>query len=651
MKRRGFRERQNEAERLARARAWESPFVKELRRRLVEDERPVRSYRPEPSRRWKSPSITELQRRIIEDERQTTPCRSSRARAWDSPLVTELLRRVNDDPRAAVLATTEALTADTNSSAQAAVRAEMRCSRAKHGWYARWQALAAMVSIAEAYPDLGSERLARFADVLDNAVTALSDRDIVRENVFQDLYRPMSEYLPAESLEVDPVAELLARCPYPIARIARELNRTLPPSSIKVLERRPDRTLQEIAAELGLTRERIRQIERKAGHQAEATLLQLAPELAAFWRQTLAKAVVSERDLIHPFIETGEAGKEQIRLGRSLLRAVGAFEPRVMKEAGIAGYWTLEPDRLAIIAKELETVLPCTSDQLDEILDEMDFSEARALKELFLAGWGQYRLHQSTGYWVRPGSQDRDAAWLALMDEEDPLDADDLGFRIGLTARNLTAQLSRDPRFVQVRPSGEWALARAGPRQAPSTALEATLECLRQRGPLSLAELIDRVQEIYPVTAAAISGCVNHHLIGVTAAGLLDLVENGARRQRRKEPRIPENVTLESGGRLKITRPIDTELMRGSGVGVSPYVSWFLGLESAPSSRRFEIGGSDTIRVTYRTTGSTLSSLRTLADRLGGRVGCLLTITLDPGDNRASARLECSNHHHNWSID
>jgi transcriptional regulator with XRE-family HTH domain len=621
MRGRGFRERQNGSERSAAARAWESPFAKELGRRLVED------------------------------ERQTRPCRSAPARAWDSPFVTELVRRVNEDPRAAVLATTGALPADTNSSVQAAIAAEMRCSRTKHGWCARWRALATMVSIAEAYPDLGSERLAIFADVFDNAVTALSDRDLVPENVFQDLYASMSGYLPAESIEVDPLAGLLARCPYPIARIARELNRTITPSSLQILERRPGHTLQEIAADLGLTRERIRQIERKADQQAMTALLQLAPELAAFWRQALAKAVVSERDLIHPFVETGEAGKEQIRLGRSLLRAVGAVEPRVMKEAGLAGYWTLEADRLATIAKELETVLPCTSDQLDEILDEMDFTEARALKELFLAGWGQYRLHQSTGYWVRSGSQDRDAAWLVLMDEEEPLAADDLGFRIGLTARNLTAQLWRDPRFVQVKPSGEWALASARPRQAPSTALEATLECLRRGGPLSLAELTDRVQEIYPVTAAAVSGCVNHYLIGVTAAGLLDLVENGATRRRRKEPRIPEYVTLESSGRLKITRPIDTELMRGSGVGVSPYVSWFLGLESAPSSRRFEIGGSDTIRVTYRTSGSTLSSLRTLADRLGGRVGCLLTVTLDPGDNRASARLECSNHHHNGSID
>jgi len=578
------------------------------------------------------------------------PVLARRRNPWETAAVTALLRRIRnlspEEIRARLVDETKPNQAALGTARRFAAELERNSNRGRHGWFARREAMRVVDAIADASPEDRAETEWQLENALEDAVSALVVRDLAPVDVFDTLYGNLARVAAVEELAEDPLADLLGRCQYPLADMLGRFERDGSPSLTHVLFDRPARTLEEIASDLRVTRERIRQIESKAERMALGILNSCAPELKEFWISSLQTAARREEDVIEPFIDPTQPTDPQLRLGRALLRAVGATEPMPFREWDLAGWWTLHPALLTTMARELEALLPCSAGHLDDVLGEFSLGESSALGELVRHHWGQFRFDAVTDSWVRSSARTRDAVWLLLLDEAGPLGIDELSRRTGTTSRALGAQLARDERFHHLKPSGEWALAGAQSQEPPySTTLEACIDTLRTQGPVTLHQLVDTVRASYPVTIAAIYQCLNHHSIGRLPDGRVDLVERGARRQERTEPRRPPDILVRDG-RVTLLRSVDRDLLRGSGLGVSPYLTWFLGLESAPSTRTFEISGYGTLKVRYSVNGSNISSLKAPAELLRAQEGCVLAVTMDPDTDRASIALRCRHHSH-----
>jgi hypothetical protein len=238
-----------------------------------------------------------------------------------------------------------------------------------------------------------------------------------------------------------------------------------------------------------------------------------------------------------------------------------------------------------------------------------------------------------------------------LSDAAEPLQQSDLALLVGTSGRALAGSLRRDNRFVQLRPSGRWSIAEWGVTESVHrSTLEATIAVLTEHGPLALGRLIKEVKAIYPVSDAAVQQCLNHHLIGRWPDRTIDLVERGAPPITRRKPKKTRDVQVQEGV-VHLRRLVDHDLLRGSGVGVPGYLTWALGLMVAPSARTFQVGSLGRISVKYAIQGSTISSLRTFADKLGAQEGCRLVISLSlSDDDAASIALACDDHHHTGSL-
>jgi hypothetical protein len=530
---------------------------------------------------------------------------------------------------------------------------EIQEGRGREGWLARWrmsELLGANEHPAdERYRNKDSHGVER---ILHRVAGALVVRDLISTGEFELLYSPMSSLIAASDLESDPLESLLRRCPHPLNSLLLWAQETIPEPGLNVLMARVDRTLEEIGRSLGLTRERIRQIEERSARLCGVILSDRAPELREAWLRTMSLSFAASEDvLLSPYIDQAGDVDAQLRLGRALLERLGAKPPSPFQEWRVNGWWTLEPERMVQVARELASLLPCSVADLDDALGQFPGFEADALRRLMNRGGAGFRFHPAAGVWVRTRAQDRDAALLILEDSGEPCDIDTLAERIGLRRAALAEALRRDERFVQLRPTGLWALSGWGIEESPySTVFEAAHDVIDQLGPLTIADLFAEVRRRYPVSDGAIQQCLNHRTIGRWPDGRVDLVSRGAPPIARREPQQPADVDVSSDGSVNLYQDVDADVLRGSGLGVSPYVTWALGLRVAPSHRTFDVGRVGTIRVRYAIQGSSISSLRSFAELLGASQGCRLQVTLDPNSDAAAVALACRGHHHAGSI-
>ena len=205
--------------------------------------------------------------------------------------------------------------------------------------------------------------------------------------------------------------------------------------------------------------------------------------------------------------------------------------------------------------------------------------------------------------------------------------------------------LAREPQVRHLRPVGEWALVdwvhEEDIDSSFSSTLEAVIAVLRERGPLKRSELIRRVIDVYPVSPWAILNALESEQVGTTSERTWDLVERGARPIGPK-PQLnrPSSVSESPDGRsLTFTKEIDSEMLRGSGLAVKQYVGWRLGLVKPGMNRVFSSLSYPAITVRRSFGSSNVSTLRQQATSLGGRVGQVLSITLDLFNNEYTIGL------------
>ncbi|SCE04567.1 sigma factor-like helix-turn-helix DNA-binding protein [Streptomyces sp. DvalAA-19] len=404
-----------------------------------------------------------------------------------------------------------------------------------------------------------------------------------------------------------------------------------------VAGRSEGRTLDEVGEALGLSRERVRQIQ----NRARKRLTEMADLVQDGWREK-AHATGTSPAAPREAFAAAIGVVDHVALDE-LLATAGLEAPRTW--AGpLRGWWSIDAGALDGALRRLIDTAPFRGDELGRAAAEAGLPAGLPLAELLTHPGSRLALSPDR-HWVRRKARGRDAAYLWLLESGRPCQPDELiAPMAATTVAAVREALRRDDRFRQVRPEGTWALTewthlRASPY---ATAVEAMVAVVTESGPLSRARLFARVTELYPVTPWRLKQCLLSDQLGETPDGLIDLVSRGARPFEEEEPAQPDTMAVE-GEVLGVRIPVTRDILRGSGVNVHTWLTWRLGLRRAPMSRTFTTPGDHAPLVVRRGTSSAqLSSLRRHALELGVVDGCLLAVLLRLNDDTARVGHGCA---------
>ncbi len=402
--------------------------------------------------------------------------------------------------------------------------------------------------------------------------------------------------------------------------------------------RRAGETLDAIGGDLGVVRERVRQLQQRA----ERKLLTAAETRRPGWREAVGRLLADS-----PAVSDAEVAAVLVdRVGlarRALLGALVVRHPRTW--AGeLRGWWTRRPAALEVTLRDLAAQAPFAANELRDWAGAVGLPEGLPVERL-LADPASPLLLGRDGGWLRRSAIGRDAAFLWLSSQGEPRTGREVAAAVGRDQRPLVETMRRDSRFVQVRPEGTWALAdwRLPNVTRYGDASEAVMEVLTEMGPLTFDQLVHETRRRYPVGAWRISQCLSIDRVGMTEDGRYDLVERGAKPVEESEPSRPANMAVGPDGQLVGVRlEVTKDVVRGSGIAVNRWLTWYLGLRTVPSERHFRFGDiAGEVRVRRNTGVAQLSSLRTAVASLGLVEGCQLILLLRLDSDVASLRHAC----------
>ena len=414
----------------------------------------------------------------------------------------------------------------------------------------------------------------------------------------------------------------------------------LPSRSRRMVEDRASgETLLSIGQQHEMSRERVRQLLLKAQDQ----LCGYADGFVDRWRDDLMALTVS------PAVSGSEVAavlgvREHVGAGL-LAQAVGA-EPPLTWAGRLHGWWTRDPSALEVLLRVGVQEAPLRGEDVAVTFASAGVPPNVPLLELL--GHPKSPLVPGVeGSWLRRRARGRDAAYLYLLANGEPCRAEDLLEPTGIRRKPaVTEALRRDERFVQLRLEGKWALAEWPHLNDTSypNAVEAFVATLTELGPLPKEALFVKVGERYPVTRWRLQQCLLDDRVGMTEDGLIDLVARGAAPIEESEPARPATMAADPAGNVfGIRLTVDKDILRGSGVVVSSWLTWQLGMRQAPMARTFSIAGHPTPIVLKRATSAAqLSSLRVLARENGMVGGCEFVLILCADDSTARIEHACA---------
>lgn len=395
-------------------------------------------------------------------------------------------------------------------------------------------------------------------------------------------------------------------------------------------------TLADIGSRHGVTREAVRQLQIKA--EKRLTLAQewaaadLPDKICAATEDVLA---LPERQLASLVATTATTAL------RALVRKLGFVHPKI-HSVGLAGWWTHDPARFDERILDLIALAPATQDEMLNAIHELGFPTDMAIEQLLAAPESPLVRHEIG--WVRRQHVARDLALLWLRSEGEPRRVADIAATMQTSEHAAREAMRRDERFAQVRPEGTWALAdwrTAGADNRYSSAVEAVVEVLSEQGPMTFDQLRAETQKRYPVSTWRVTQCLSNNAIGLTADGRYDLVERGASPIEDAEPTRPPTMEL-SGNLIGVFLSVDREVLRGSSIPVHRWLTWYLGLRTAPTERCFPFDAeTGSVCVRRGTSNSTVSSLRVAVLALNLVDGCKIVLLLRLDPDGASIRHAC----------
>lgn len=414
----------------------------------------------------------------------------------------------------------------------------------------------------------------------------------------------------------------------------------LPERSRLILRRRlAGETFDQVGESLTptLTRERVRQIQDQSHTALRRDQASEAPHLPEELEAAETAGLVISTPQAQELMKTNS----EDACG-AVLAALG-YKPAHGWSGELRGYWSLRPAHLRERLEQLVALAPLTHAEAEDAARDIGLPDDPSWRALLDDTRSRVVRHDLG--WFRRARATRDVAYLWLKTEGEPRTATEIAAVVGCSDQAARENMRRDPDFAQLRPEGTWTLSDwkvPGANQRYSSAVDVVVEVLRDLGPLEIDQLRVEVQQRYPVTNWRIQQCLSSNLIGRQPDGRFDLTERGAITVEDDEPRQPPNIKS-VGAVVGITLPVNHDLMRGSGLPVNRWLTWRLGLRTAPSTRHFELAdGLGTVRVTRATSNSQISSLRPVALNLGLAEGCTLALILHTDTNVATVSHTCA---------
>lgn len=394
-------------------------------------------------------------------------------------------------------------------------------------------------------------------------------------------------------------------------------------------------TLDEIGQVYGLTRERIRQIEVQAQNAAKETFNVHRDELHSVEALMAGQIAVSNERLCRTLPPAPTVAQLE------LIKSMGLSHPQTW-DGPLRGWWCYEPGELDRRLRALADLAPLSHENMDAAMVELGIEIVEPISSLLTSENSKIICHELG--WIRVHRTSRDLAYLWLEKEGSPRSAAEIAAIAENSERAIRETMRRDEYFAQLRPEGTWALAawRApGAENRYKNAEEVLIDVLRDMGPMELADLRAEVRRRYPVTSWRINQCLTNSALGRHPDGKYDLAERGAMPLEESEPRRPDHIKV-NGNVIGVSMTADYELMRGSGLHVNRWLTWYLGLRTQPSERVFQmLEPSSSVTIRRASSNAQISSLRSAALAMDLVEGCAVVLLLNTAINIARLHHAC----------
>jgi hypothetical protein len=385
------------------------------------------------------------------------------------------------------------------------------------------------------------------------------------------------------------------------------------------------RTLDDIGRELGVTRERVRQLEGRIERQLRERL-ENDPELR--WVDWACER---------------------------LLGAAGSFAPREVLQAALPG---LDPETRKLVmflsgyvqtdhhlvrkgfvlpsSKSLP-VAPGSQFVVDEFLLHHQLEDsgitAEHMDEAMDSIAGTRRVGGQLVVWP-PSLADQAVAVLEIRDEPQTIEAihDEVGRG---EARSFRNRVLDDPRIMRVTKS------KVGLRAWGGSQYTSVVELMRERlgsGPQDIEELAAELSERYEVSGASVRMYAHAPIFKVIGDVIALRNRTDPYEPRHRPDRVRGLFIVDD--LLSFRLEVDTDLLRGSGRALPFEVATFLGV--CPGESITLQADQDEVRFTWLDTshvGPAIGSLKTAVERLGAVQGAMAVLIFDRGARTLEVKL------------
>ena len=407
------------------------------------------------------------------------------------------------------------------------------------------------------------------------------------------------------------------------------------------------RTLQELAEELGTSRERIRQIEKEILTKFKDFVNESEEAKAIRWR---AETIRLKIGVAIPFADVRSVFPSENKTTKHwmlLLEAAGPYD-------ATNGWLVLR----SAFANDPTREICAMADEFGRI--ERGPVEGKlskwGLERSFHTKWLETnsRIREFNGQLVLWGRNIRDRIAFALSDLGDPATVENLIDYVSekKPKTSVVAALASDPRFVKVSQT-RWALVSWNLPKYSGIAMSIS-EMLQQHGrPMPVEEAVSYMVETFGVPANSARACCQAPTF---------IIENGLVRLRSAgEPyefsadtlRSSKGIFALANHRIAILLEIDRQMLRGSGRAVGDAAGALLGL-NLDDRMVFHTKHGDSVVITFPSTsisGPSIGSIRSIAERESAGIGDYLTLILDKSSmSTVSLVTDVSEYEASWQL-
>lgn len=395
------------------------------------------------------------------------------------------------------------------------------------------------------------------------------------------------------------------------------------------------RTLDELGRGLDITRERVRQLERRIKEQVEARLdagdsCAAIVHLASRLRRSIGTAVTDDA-MTTALAERVDDQHEDADLRRAVLRALAGpyqFE---------AGFWQREKVLAMLTTTLLERAdEPLTSEDVEDLLASAGV--AASARDAVSSALPLHAFDQRHLVWVG-GLQDKACRILQVHGE--PMSREELHAAMGaddVNFRSMVNAVQADERFRRLG-LNRYGLTAWGGEEYTTIADEIEQAIERRGGRAGLNEIVEELVELFGVSAQSVrSYAASRRFHRASDGDLIVAPPDAVSTDARQMPAGLDRDLVACGNAWAVRVVVDRDALRGSGRPTRSAIAQAAGVRPGQSRTITLANGSAAI--SWRATQPAFGSTRALVDTLGCAEGDLLFVPLADGEQAYSVARE-----------